>query len=185
MKTRIRILQIILVMTLVLFGLIGCTTDQKDPTTDEVKDGTIKNNTLNFTKNFLDNCDLYGYVPMFWDCSSFFIRSDLKIHDEGLANLFFERSLLAQAGLTEDDVRANAREALDSSIAIAIENDAARVDDGPVLNGDEDAIAWIMFNSNDYSLTYSVGDLYSPTTNCDGIVATDAQIEGPGTYTVG
>ena len=32
-------------------------------------DGSVKNNTCDFINNFLDNCDLYNYCPVLWDCS--------------------------------------------------------------------------------------------------------------------
>ncbi len=148
-------------------------------------DGTLKNNTIDFTRNFLDNCDLYGYVPMLWDTNAFFIRQDLEIFDEELRKLYSDRSLSAQSTMTEEEVTTMARQSMEDHLAIAIENDANNPETGPVLNGDEDAVAWLMFNSNDYANTYSVGDLYDPTSKSDGIIATDLYIDGPGTYTVG
>lgn len=46
-------------------------------------DGSLKNNICDFIVNFLDNCDVYGYCPMLWDCSDFFVRKELKMKDEG------------------------------------------------------------------------------------------------------
>lgn len=146
------------------------------------KDGTIKENTTDFTRNILDNCDLYGYVPMLWDTSSFFIRTDLKINDEGLAKLFKERSLSAQSSLSDEEIKENARKSLELGIAKGKEYDANYV--GPTLNGDEKAVAWIMYNSNDNKVSYSVGDTYDPTSKTEGVVASDVEIKGAGTYTI-
>jgi endoglucanase len=41
-----------------------------------------------------------------------------------------------------------------------------------------------MFNSSDWGIMYSVGDAYDPTAKSDGVVTTDAEINGEGTYTV-
>lgn len=146
-------------------------------------DGSLKNNTLEFTKNFLDNCDLYGYVPMLWDTNAFFKRDALKIEDEGLSKLFYDRRLETEMGRTEDDIQLSAKSEMDKALAVAIEND--KTSTGPTLSGDEDAVAWIMFNSVDYAVTYSVGDSYDPSLKSDGVIATDVVIESAGTYTVG
>lgn len=146
-------------------------------------DGSLKNNTVDFTANFLDNCDLYGYVPMLWDTNAFYKRDALKITDEALAELFEVRKLESEAGLTIDQIKDNAKTSMASRLAAAIENDKTAT--GPVITGSEDAIAWIMFNSLDYSVTYSVGDVYDPTLKTEGVVATDVKIEKAGTYTIG
>lgn len=49
---------------------------------------------------------------------------------------------------------------------------------------DNTAMAWIMFNSSDWNTQYSVGDTYNPDSMSEGIVATDVEITGEGTYTV-
>ncbi|GIP52968.1 glycoside hydrolase family 5 protein [Paenibacillus vini] len=146
------------------------------------KDGTIKENTVDYTKNILDNSDLYGYVPMLWDTSSFFVRQDLKINDEGLAKLFKDRSLSAQSSLSDEEIKENARKSLELGIAKGKEYDTSYV--GPTLNGDEKAVAWIMYNSNDSNVSYSAGDTYDPSSKTDGVVASDVEINGAGTYTI-
>jgi len=145
-------------------------------------DGTLKNNTIDYLTNFLDNCDLYGYVPMLWSTNDFFLKEELKMCDDDLAALYLGRSPSAQSSMTEEEVKQAARESMDAHLAQAILNDANAPD--IALTGSEDAIAWIMFNSLDYSITYSVGDLYDPTSKTEGVVATDAKIEEAGTYTV-
>lgn len=149
------------------------------------KDGEIKDNTVDFTRNFLDNCDLYNYVPMLWDTSSFFKRTELKIVHDGLRELFLERSLVAQSSLDREVIKKNAELSITKAIEEAKERDKNTVVNGPVLNGDEDAIAWIMYNSNDYNITYSVGDVYDNTSKTVGVKTTDVKITEEGIYTVG
>jgi Endoglucanase len=146
------------------------------------KDGHIKENTTNFIKNVLDNCDLYGYVPMLWDTSSIFVRKDLKINDESLAKLYKERNLSAQSSLSDKEITENAQKSLESGIAKGKEYDKDYVK--PALNGDEKAVAWIMYNSNDNKVSYNVGDTYNPTSKTKGVVASDVKIKGAGTYTI-
>jgi endoglucanase len=42
-----------------------------------------------------------------------------------------------------------------------------------------------MFDSGDYQITYSVGDIYTPTSKTEGVIAYDVVVTGAGTYTVG
>src|SRR5690606_5604849 len=114
--------------------------------------------------------------------SSFFIRSELKINDEGLAKLFKERSLSSQSNLTQEQIKENARQSLEQGIAKGKEYDVHYA--GPALTGDEKAMAWIMYNSNDNQISYSVGDAYDPTAKTQGVVASDVEIVEAGTYTV-
>lgn len=143
-------------------------------------DGSVKENTTDFLNNFLDNCDMYGYVPMLWDCSSLFKRTELKIFDDAVAELFKNRSYTAQSALTDEEIVANAKAAIDAAYAASSEF----VEETPIANADDKAIAWIMFNSGDWGTMYSVGDTYDPASKTDGIVATDVEITGEGTYTV-
>src|SRR5690625_2254365 len=146
------------------------------------EDGTIKENTVDFTKNILDNSDLYGYVPMLWDTSSFFIRTDLKINHDELAKLFKERSLSAQSSLSDEEIIENAQKSLESDLEKGKKYDESY--EGPLLEGDEKAVAWIMYTSNDNEVHYSPGDTYDPTDKTDGVVAEDVEINEAGTYTV-
>ncbi|MNN38458.1 hypothetical protein D3C81_1524550 [compost metagenome] len=41
-----------------------------------------------------------------------------------------------------------------------------------------------MYNSNDNKVSYSAGDIYDPTSQTGGIVASDVEIKGAGTYTI-
>lgn len=143
--------------------------------------GTVKNNACDFFNNFLNNCDMYGYVPMLWDCSTMYKRTDLAIFDQDVADLFKNRSLSAQASLSDEEIIANAKAAIEVAFASASDEEK----DAPVAAPTDKAIAWIMFNSGDWGITYSVGDSYNPASKTDGLVTTDVEIAGPGTYTVG
>lgn len=146
-------------------------------------DGTVKNNTTDFFNNLLNNCDMYGYAPLLWDCSSLFIRKDLGFFDKDVAEVFKSRSYAAQSAKSEEEIISNAKTAIDAAVAAASEKveEPAIVDVG----ASDKSVAWIMFNSNDWSTTYSVGDTYDPAAKSDGVVATDVEITGEGTYTVG
>ena len=144
-------------------------------------DGSVKDNTCDFLTNFLNNCDMYGYCPMLWDCSSLFIRKDLGFFDESVAEVFANRNVAAQSTMTKDEIVAAATAAIEASAAAAGEGTQTSPDDG----ADADtAIAWIMFNSGDWGVMYSVGDLYDPASRTDGLVPTDVEVTGEGSYTV-
>ncbi|NLW89942.1 MAG: glycoside hydrolase family 5 protein [Clostridiaceae bacterium] len=151
-----------------------------------MSDGSVKENTVMFFENLLDNCDLYGFCPVLWDCSSLFIRKDPGFFDPGVADFFSQRSLSTQSKMKREDIRNAATSRMEAALAAAVLADAAAAEAGVTITiGDEIAVAWIMFNSNDWTLSYSVGDLYDPTSKSDGLVATDVEIKGAGTYTVG
>lgn len=141
----------------------------------------VKDNTVDFLKNVLDNCDLYGYCPMLCDCSSLFKRTLLKFIDDDVAELFSSRSLSAQSSMTEQEIKDAARASLDASAAAA---EAAQLEANPLTENPDATIAWIMFNSSDYKIAYNVGDGYDPTSITDGLKTVDPEITGPGTYTV-
>jgi endoglucanase len=146
----------------------------------------VKENTADFTANFLDNCDLYGYAPVLWDTNSLFHREEAAIFDEEMADLYARRSNAAREGWAVDEIQAFARRSMASALVRAEEAEQAAIAAGVVSRLDADtAYAWIMFNSNDWAITYSVGDVYVPTSKTDGLEVSDAEITGPGTYTVG
>lgn len=144
-------------------------------------DGSVKDNTSDFFVNFLNNCDLYGYVPLLWDCSSLFIRRDLGFFDTEVADVFLNYSSAARSSLTADEVITNAKTSIETALASATEYDA---NNAITALPEDQSVAWIMFNSGDWSLMYSVGDTYDPNSKSDGVVATDVEITGAGTYTV-
>lgn len=135
----------------------------------------LKENAGEYVRNFLNNCDLYGYCPVLWDCNNLYSRDNCALIDEEMAGLYAAHSLKVQAGQSGEDIAAQAREEMEEALANAREG--AGVDDGT-------ALAWIMFNSSDWSVQYSVGDNYNPESLSAGIVATDVEVTGEGTYTV-
>ena len=134
-----------------------------------------------FYTNFLNNCDLYNYVPMLWDCNNLYRRSECRIVNEELGKLFLDRSLSAQSSLTDEQIAENAQKGIDEALEAA--NDRM-TDDGDIPASDDTAVAWIMYQSGDYTAAYCVGDLYDPTNKTYGIKAQNALITGEGTYTV-
>ncbi len=145
-----------------------------------LSDGTRKENLLDYNRNFLDNCDLYGYVPMLWDTGGYFNRAELRISDEGMAELYKKRSRSARSFRTPEEIGAAARQSLEA----ALERSRSYKESAPALAGNGKAVAWIMYSSNDWAITYSVGDQYNPNSKTDGVIARDALITGAGTYTV-
>ena len=129
---------------------------------------------LTYFTNFLDNCDLYGYVPMLWDTGGLYDRAACELNAPEIAELFKDRDGRSlTAGEIIDDAEAN--------MAWTLRKAANRPE--VVITADE-AFAWIMFTSSDWSVQYSVGDAYKPESITNGIVAADAEITGEGTYEV-
>lgn len=139
------------------------------------KDGSVKDNTLEYIDNLLNNCDEYGYCPVLWDCSSLFKRSSLAFIDKATADFFSARGPAARRGMSRDQIELEATLSIGSALVAAKE--------APTV-ADDAALAWIMYNSGDWGVTYSVGDKYNPSSKSAGLIATDAAIAGPGTYTV-
>ena len=143
--------------------------------------GDVKKGTDKFIDNLLDNCDAYGFAPFLWDCSDFFSRSELKMRDETVAKIFDERRRDNQSSMTVEEERAAAVKKLDETLAAAPE----KLTDDTAPQADENtAVAWIMYQSADFSVCYSVGDEYDPVSKSDGVIAENAVIDGEGTYTV-
>jgi len=139
------------------------------------RDGTPKENTLDWHRNFLNNCDYFGFHPMLWDTSQFYIRADLSYLDEEFTEFYRSRSLLARSEMTFDFIMEEAYYALRADLSNA--KDLGRLPD-------DVAMAWLMYNSGDWSVIYSVGDDYSPESKSSGVEATDVLITGPSVYTV-
>ncbi len=139
------------------------------------KEGSVKNNTKDYIENLLNNSDLYGYCPMLWDCSSLFKRTSLSFVDKDIAALYRGHSFSKQSKKSVKEIKDSAVKALNTALAAA--------GNAKNLSSDE-AIAWLMYSSGDYSISYSVGDKYNPSSKSDGVVATDPAVTGPGTYTV-
>lgn len=145
------------------------------------KNGGIKEDTDLFYSNLMDNCDLYDFCPVLWDCSNFYKRITNTLADETLAELFSSRAYSKQEGISIEEIKAAAQTRLEESYAFAMEESFADVE---LLPSDDAAIAWIMYQSADYTKSYSVGDNYDPTNKTKGIKEKNALITGEGTYTV-
>ncbi len=145
------------------------------------KNGGIKDDTELFYSNLMDNCDLYDLCPVLWDCSNFYKRMTNTLSDEGLAELFSSRAYSSEEGKSVDDIKSEARTRIEETRQAAEDSAMEDVDLAP---SDDAAIAWIMYQSADYTKCYSVGDQYDPTNKTKGIKETNALITGEGTYTV-
>ncbi|MGN1137215.1 MAG: glycoside hydrolase family 5 protein, partial [Oscillospiraceae bacterium] len=142
---------------------------------------TTKPDTDKFYNNLLDNCDLYNYCPVLWDCSNLYIRSGRRTSDEAIAQIFKDRCAANEADKDYADVQSTARASMDKALEAA---DEMFMEGVSLPASDDTAVAWIMYQSSDYSVAYSVGDKYDPTNMSLGIAAENAEITGEGTYTV-
>ncbi len=142
--------------------------------------GGVKPDTDKFYTNFLDNCDYYNYCPMLWDCSSLYKRNSLIVIDETLGNIFMTRQY---ANEPEDytEVQNAAKKNMEAALVTANEEMEASIS---ILPSDDYAVAWLMFQSNDWNVAYSVGDTYDPTNKTVGVADSNVIVEGEGTYTV-
>jgi endoglucanase len=141
---------------------------------------TAKPNSVLWYENFFANCDLYNYVPVLWDTGGAIDKRTLTWYDEEVRECFHEASLASDAGKTQEEIEAEAKKTMEDALAAAPET--FRTD--ALLSGDGIAVAWIMWDSQDWNTVYSVGDTYNPDSVTAGVVATDVQITGEGTYTV-
>ena len=147
-----------------------------------VDGSTPKPDTDLFYNNFLNNCDLYNYCPMLWDCNNLYHRNSGFISDESMSKLFKERSFSEQSALSEAEIKENAEKEMAQALEAATER---MTSENYILASDDAAVAWIMYQSSDYGVSYSVGDVYDPTNKTVGVKATNALITGDGTYTIG
>ncbi len=141
----------------------------------------FKPDTDKFYTNLLDNCDYYNYCPVLWDCSNLYKRRSGEIADEAIAKIFKDRCAETEKGVDYETIKKNAKASMDALIEKANEELEADISLPP---SDDMAIAWIMYQSGDYGMAYSVGDTYDPTNMTTGIKATNVQVTGEGTYTV-
>lgn len=146
-------------------------------------DGTLKKNAALYYKNFLDNCDLYNFCPLLWDCNNLYNRQDCKIIDDEIATLYKERAYANEAAMTDEE-KAARPDKIKAEMDQAYADAPAAFDDSAIDLDDSTSVAWIMINSSDWNVMYSVGDVYDPGAKTDGLVATDVEITGEGTYTV-
>lgn len=135
----------------------------------------LKKNTMEYFTNFIANCEYYGYCPVLWDCNSLYDRNQCKIIFDEVAAFFKEKSY-SQVQVNVDDVEVK-------GLANRTMNNMLKNAPAGEVVPDDEARAWIMFNSSDWSIAYRVGDAY-PDGQAEGLVATDVKIEGAGSYTV-
>ncbi|MBQ5310785.1 MAG: glycoside hydrolase family 5 protein [Oscillospiraceae bacterium] len=154
----------------VVIGEYGVLSDSSEPRQDW---------DLWFT-NFIANCDLYNYVPVLWDCNGLYNKQTAKIKNKDVADFFLKRSNAAREGVSEEQIQKDAQKAIDDGLANAAEK---AVDKSVPPADDDTAVAWIMYQSADWSISYSVGDVYDPTSKSDGIKAVNPVITGAGEYT--
>ncbi len=142
----------------------------------DTKSSELKNNTLEFTTNFLNNCDVYNYCPMLWSCNDFFDKAGLEMISGEIGQLFAERSY--EQELLCPDYVTQAKEDMQKALETA---PTKWEDTKPVVTGAP--TAWIMWNGG--AGTYSVGDTYNPADCTEGIKAADVILKGAGEYEVG
>ncbi|MBQ3669703.1 MAG: cellulase family glycosylhydrolase, partial [Clostridia bacterium] len=141
-------------------------------------DGLMKDNAVTYHRYFLDLCDYYDLCSCLWDTSGFFVREKLAFSDADMAALYSQKRRANEADA--DAVKAAARASIEAAVNAAPESfreDAIELSDDTI-------VAWIMWSSGDWSVSYSVGDTYDPDSISQGLVPTDAVITGEGTYTV-
>ncbi len=139
----------------------------------------VQANTDVYHQCFLSLCDLYNYTSCLWDCSAFFNRRTLTMVDE-LASYYANHNVKAHALMTveEEGIMANRR------LKAALEAAPESFREDTIQVTADTAVAWIMWNSGDYGVTYSVGDEYNPDSITAGVVDTAVTVTGEGTYTV-
>ncbi len=135
----------------------------------------LKKGAKEYTTNFLNNCDVLGFVPVLWDCNNLFNRNSGEIIDSDMATLYLNHSYSSQQ-LSGKEYVTMAQKEMQSAYDNAKEAFALK---------DDEAIAWLMYTSSDWAVSYSVGDEYNPSNMTAGIVPTDVYVTGDGEYTVG
>ena len=143
-------------------------------------DGNLKANTDEFFDNFLNNCDLYGYVPVLWDTNSFYDKENTELRYELLSDIFTSRNVEAESSLTREDITQNATNDMAAALVMAHERD----EEGGVSIEIGVSYAWLMYTDADWAVSFSVGDTFNPSDITVGATAVYLLIEEAGTYTV-
>lgn len=136
---------------------------------------TLKDGALEYFENFLCNCDQYNICPMLWDTNTLFKKDGTGFWNSDLAKIFKDYSYDAQKDIAEADLVAAAKakkEELKENASTAFKL------------GENEAMAWLMYNSSDWTTMYCSQDKYDPSQCSVGVVATDVYVTGEGTYTV-
>lgn len=145
------------------------------------KDGTPKENNIEYLENFLDICDYYGFTSCLWDCSGIFIRKDLEMVHSSFRELYLGRNYEAQSKLTEEEIKNSAKARMEEKI----ENAPITYNENAITLTDSNAVAWLMWTSGDGNVSNHAGNEYDPNDISQGLINTDAEITEEGTYTVG
>ncbi len=146
------------------------------------ENGGKRTSAIEWLSNVLDNADMYNYCPLLWDCSDFYIRRSNGFKDKEFKNLYASRSLKKE-GKDYAKVVEKAKESIAAHVAAAPE----RFEDNPLAElaaSGNSAIAWIMYASKTWGVTYSIGDKYDPDSKAKGLKTIDAEITGEGSYKV-
>lgn len=143
---------------------------------DESGENKMAENTLDYYKNFIANCDYYGYCPILWDTSFMYDRSKCDMRFPEVAT-FFDNQCYSkvQSQQTTEDTKTAGKAIMDRVLQNAPEGNVV---------GPDTALAWIMYTSGDWGTQYRVGDDYNTGGMTDGTVATDVEVTGAGSYTV-
>lgn len=145
------------------------------------QNGTYKTSTLAWTTNFLDNCDLYNYVPVLWDTGSgcFYDKSSAKLIHKELQNLYDSRRYEK-----ENKDYKKVQSAAENNLQKVLSSAKTSLS-GNKLEGRKDvAVAYLMYTDKNWGTNYSVGDDYKPNSKAKGLEAVDAEIKGKGEYSV-
>lgn len=137
---------------------------------------SLKDNTVEFTANFLDNCDIYNYCPLLWSCNDFYNKKTYSMISDEIGALFTSRCYVEEIAAGEGYL-----EVVQNRMETAA-NDAPEQWEGVETYEPGTPVAWIMWNGG--AGTYSVGDIYNPSDNTEGITAHDVVVDGAGEYTV-
>ncbi len=143
-------------------------------------DGTLKQRTLEFTTNFINNCNIYGYASFLWDTNAFFRKDTLDFIDADLLAFYQSMNNESLADTSYEDLVDAAEVEMAAAIELAKQRDE---ENGNVVVGGQ-SYAWIMFSDAAWSNSYSVGDTYNPADKGIGIVAVDQEVNGEGTFVV-
>lgn len=139
------------------------------------KGSKLKDNAVVYNTNILDNCDILNVVPVLWDTNGLYDKEFLSMVSSTMQKEYQSRNVAAEATMTEEEIVEKAKAHMQETY----ENGKEGFSLDPNV-----AMAWIMYTSGDWTAQYSVGDVYDPTSSSAGVVGTDVEITGEGTYTV-
>ncbi|MCM1308738.1 MAG: glycoside hydrolase family 5 protein [Butyrivibrio sp.] len=131
----------------------------------------LREGTLLYMENFLDNCDLYGYVPLLWDTNGAYGKDICAMRDADMAKIFTNHSYAVIGEYDENEYLTK------------VGKDIAAAEEAAPEYVVEDGTAWIMYNASDWGTMYSVGDKH-PAEMTEGVVAEEPIVTEAGTYTV-